>query len=151
MIFFQWATLPAEPPGRQHAAVTFLVNSEIRLCMSPALFGEIRSMLTRPELAARFKTLTPEHVADILDRTVAYADWYETVPNRFSLPAHPKDDHLFNLAIEAQAQFLVTWETRLLAVQGSRRPEAEASRGLAPNLKILNPIDLAREIAGRRK
>ncbi len=39
-----------------------------------------------------------------------------TVPSRFSLPQHPKDDHLFDLAIQAQADYLVTCESRLVVV-----------------------------------
>ena len=72
-----------------------------------------------------------------------FADWFPNIPSKFSLPQHPKDDHLFDLAIESQAVYLVTWETRLLKLHEAHPTEAKRLRQLAPNLTILTPGQLA--------
>jgi putative PIN family toxin of toxin-antitoxin system len=143
MVFFQWATLPPAQPHRQHATVTALVNRSVRLCLSPELIFEVRNVLLRPELQAKYKTLTPEHVAGILSQAMRFADWFENVPRHFTLPSHPKDDHILNLAIESKAEYLVTWETRILKLASDTTAHADQLRTLAPQLRIITPKELA--------
>ena len=146
MVFFQWATLPPQQPERQHATVTALANKAIRLCLSPELVLEIRNVLLRPELQAKYKTLTREHVAAILSQARLFADWFEKVPRRFTMSSHPKDDHILNLAIESKAEYLVTWEGRILRLLSDTNAEAEQFRRLAPQLKIVTPKGLAERL-----
>jgi putative PIN family toxin of toxin-antitoxin system len=146
MVFFQWATLPPADPSRQHATVTALTNKTIRLCLSTELIIEIQSVLLRPELQAKYKSLTPSHVTAILSQARQYSDWFATVPRTFTLSNHPKDDHILNLAITAQAGFLVTWENRLQKLATDKTDEAERFRALAPQLKIVTPKQLAEQL-----
>jgi predicted nucleic acid-binding protein len=150
MIFFQWATLPADEPNRIHGTLRALLDGDIRLCMSKASLDEVRKVLTDEELVIDYPALTPDRVAAILDKALEYADWFDTVPRHFSLAAHTKDDHLFNLAIESDAKYLVTFEKRILAMQNGQTADARRLRRLAPSLRIVNPPTLARELKARR-
>lgn len=150
MVFFQWATLPADQPQRVHGTLSALVDQDIRLCMSKAALDEIRMVLTDQELGKEYPSLTVERVDDILDRAMEYADWYENVPPVFSLSRHTKDDHLFNLAIAAQARYLVTFEKRILALQDGQTTAAKRLREMAPALRIVNPPALVQELKARR-
>ena len=142
MVMLQWAALPPDGP-RQHATVTALSTGRLRLAMSQRLLDELRGLFFRPELQARLPSLTPAHAAVILQKTLEFADWFPDVPARFSLLRHPKDDHLFNLAIESRAAYLVTWETRLLKLCKAHTAAARQLRQLAPKLVILTPAQLA--------
>jgi putative PIN family toxin of toxin-antitoxin system len=144
MVFLQWVALP--PQGRQHATLTALSTGRLRLAISQKLLDEVRGIFFRPELQQRLPSLTHERAALILKKTLELADFYPDLPARFSLPNHPKDDHLFDLAIEAQAHYLVTWESRLLKLQTDDTPDAERLRTLAPNLTILTPQELAQDL-----
>jgi predicted nucleic acid-binding protein len=106
MVMLQWAALPADG-SRQHATVTALTLGRLRLAMNQTLLTELRDLFFRPELQARLPSLTPERAALILQKSIEFADWFDRVPARFSLPDHPKDNHLFNLAIAARATYLV--------------------------------------------
>jgi putative PIN family toxin of toxin-antitoxin system len=136
MIFFQWAVLPE---NRQHRTIRALYDQKLRLCLSGELLAEVHRVLTRPESVLKFPALTPQRVNLVLDQARKYADFFQKVPRRFSLPFHPKDNHLFDLAIEAKAEFLVTWESRLLKLQQSSNPHGIEPRNLAPNLRIIEP------------
>ena len=138
MVFLQWAATPPES-GRQHATVSAITSGRVRLCLSPELFEEVRDVLTPPELRERLPALTPDHVGKILAKTLEYADWFTEVPKRFSLPNHPKDDHVFNLGIAAKAAYLVTWEERLLHLHQYDPNAAGELRKLAPDLRVLSP------------
>jgi len=149
MVFFQWATLPANEPQRIHGTLRAIVNRDIRLCMSRASLDEVRRVLSDDELQRDYPSLTAERVAVILDRALEYADWFEDVPEVFSLSGHTKDDHLFNLAIESKSRYFVTFEHRLLALQDSQTADARRLRRLAPTLRIVNPPLLVQELKGR--
>jgi putative PIN family toxin of toxin-antitoxin system len=150
MVFFQSATLPADKPQRIHGTLRALIGYDIRLCMCKTLLEEIRKVLSDEELRRDYPSLTAERVAVILDRVLEYADWFENVPRIFSVASHTKDDHLFNLAIESKARYLVTFEKRILALQDGRSADARRLRELAPSLRILNPPALAQECKTRR-
>ncbi|HZL34330.1 MAG TPA: putative toxin-antitoxin system toxin component, PIN family [Tepidisphaeraceae bacterium] len=143
MVFFQWATLPPEQPHRQHATLAAVINRTVRLCLGPELLFEVQNLLTRPELQVKYKSMTPEHVAAILSRARRYAVWFENIPKRFALPNHEKDNHLFDLAIEAKADYLVTFERRLLALPTAPNQEGHRLRELAPSLEIITPKSFA--------
>ena len=70
----------------------------------------------------------------------------DAIPNQFTWPEHPDDDHLFNLAIHAQAQFLVTWETRILKLSEDPSKAATELRRLAPHLQMITPTGFVKVI-----
>ena len=84
-----------------------------------------------------------DRVQSVLDQSKILAEWFDSVPHAFTWPQDPDDDHLFNLAIHAQAKHLVTWETRLLELPKSSTPAAKLLRELAPDLSIVTPKELA--------
>lgn len=140
MVFFQWAALPA---NRQHRSIKAIYDGAIRLCLSSELIEEVRDLLSRPNIRAKSPQLTDERVTAVLAAAAEHADWFQHVRKLFTLPLHPDDDHLFNLAIEAQPAYLVTWEGRLLALRTAKTDAAKQLRQLAPGLSILTPKELA--------
>jgi predicted nucleic acid-binding protein len=85
MVMLQWAALPEN--GRQHATVAALTAGQVRLPMSQPLLDEVRGVFFRPELRQRFPSLTPQRAAAILKVSLEFADWFESVPARFSIVA----------------------------------------------------------------
>src|SRR3954470_11841875 len=105
MLFLQ----AASRPDRVHGTFRLLADGTVTLCMSPAVLAEIRDVLTRPELRAKFPALTPEHVEVFLDHVLASARLIDPVAEVFTLPRDPKDEPYVNLAVAAGARYLVTW------------------------------------------
>src|SRR5690349_17388198 len=128
MVFLQCAIRP----DRRYATMEAVEDKRLNLCTSPELIAEIRDVLLRPSLAAKFPALTPERVARFLDSVNLISSHFPQVRQTFTWPQHPDDDHLFNLAIEAKADYLATWETRILALATDPSPTAKALRQLAP-------------------
>jgi len=139
MVFLQAAI----HPGRRYATMEAVEDKRLTLCTSPELMAEVRDVLTRPSLAAKFPALTAERIAQFLDSVNILAASYSPVRQAFTWPQHPDDDHLFNLAIEAKANYLVTWEARILKFAIDTTPAADSLRHLAPNLSIITPRQLA--------
>jgi predicted nucleic acid-binding protein len=76
-----------------------------------------------------------------------HSEYVSVVPRAFTLARHPKDDHLFNLAIAGRADYLVTFETRLLELDKKHSDDGARLRELTPELRIVAPSSLAAELA----
>ena len=139
MLFLQ----AASRPDRVHASFQAIRDNRVKLCLSPELLEEVRDVLARPEQQARFPALTTEAVDAFLTEALSAAEMFDEIPSAFNWPEHPDDDHIFNLAIRANAKYLVTWETRILKLATAATPAAEMLRRLAPQLEIVSPKTLA--------
>ena len=139
MVFLQSAVRT----DRTHATMRAARDGRVTLCISAALIAELRDVLSRAPMIAKFPALTPQRLADFLEEITLIATHIDLVPKTFTWPHHPGDDHVFNLAIAAQAQHLVTWESRSLALPASTDPAAAELKRLAPTLSIITPAQLA--------
>jgi predicted nucleic acid-binding protein len=75
----------------------------------------------------------------------------QDVPNAFSWPHHPDDDHNFNLAIAARADRLVTREPRIRQIEGNFPQDWARFHALAPQVRIVEPHELAAELRPERQ
>lgn len=142
MVFYQWATIRRE---RLHGVHSAVLEGRVRLCVSPELLSEVRDLLARPSIRAKSPHLTDDRVNAFLNALLAKAELTPTPPRAFTLPDHPKDNHLFNLAIAAKAERLVTWEERILKLQNWESADGRRLRALAPQLHIVTPSELSVE------
>lgn len=139
MVFLQ----AASRPDRVHATLRAVHDHRVKLCVSPELLAEIEDVLNRAEHKTRFPALSSEGVTTFVADIVAHATIFDPVPNDFTWPQHPDDDHVFNLAIHAKANYLVTRETRILKFATDTTAPANALRNLAPELAIITPKQFA--------
>ena len=138
MIFVQ-----AAQPNRVDRTLRLVREGKVTLCTSPDLLAEVLDVLSRPSTTVKLPSLTPAIVDAFMSEINRTAVRYDSVPPAFTWPRHPDDDHLFDLAIAADADYLVTWESRILALATEESPDADRLRALAPRLSILSPPDFA--------
>ena len=139
MLFLQAAV----QPQRVHRSFQALQDGEVTLCVSLELLSEVRDVLTRDKVRDKFPSLTPEAVDAFISETVEKVELFDRVPSRFTFPLDPNDDHIFNLAISAGADYLVTWDKRILRLETGQSEAGDALRQLAPQLRIVNPEEFA--------
>jgi predicted nucleic acid-binding protein len=68
------------------------------------------------------------------------------VPQVFSYDRDPKDARYVNLAIAAEARYLVTWDRDLLALADASRPEGREFQAAYAALRIVTPSELLRDL-----
>jgi predicted nucleic acid-binding protein len=90
-------------PDRNRPLFDFVHSGQVTLCLSPQVLAEIRDVLTRPTLIARFSALTREAVDAFLAQHLRLAKWINDVPEHYILSRDPKDSKYLNLAITAGA------------------------------------------------
>ena len=135
MLFFR----AASRPNRVRPLFDLVHNGDVTLCFGPDVLAEIRDVLTRPKLIAKYPALTPEAVDAFLAQHLRVATWVTDVPEHFVLSRDPKDSKYLNLAITAGAPYVVTTDLDLLDLMTSQDPEAVDFRARFPTVKCLDP------------
>ena len=111
MVFLQAVT---NEQGPAFACVDLVEQEKLQLIVSPAIMAELRDVLSRPKVRAKFPHLTDERVEGFLhwleDKGITLAE----VPRVFEYPRDPDDEPYINLAIASDARYLVSRDKDLL-------------------------------------
>jgi len=67
------------------------------------------------------------------------ATWFSDVPEHYILARHPKDSKYLNLAITANAAFLVTDDLDLVELMEAESATGQDFRARFPSLQIVSP------------
>jgi putative PIN family toxin of toxin-antitoxin system len=117
-------------------------EGRLELVVSPEILAEVRDVLTRPRTLRKFPALTIEAVDAFLEDVAALAVTLADVPKVFTLTRDPKDEPYIDLALAAKARYLVSRDNDLLDLM-----EDESFRRQYPELSIIDPVTLLRELA----
>jgi len=133
MLFFR----AAARPQRIYSTFRLVEEARVTLCMSAEVLAEVRDVLNRPEHYAKFPALTPKTVDAFLSRYLRDVSWFPLVPHLYTVERDPKDSKYVNLAIAANAPYLVTTDLDLLDLMKSDTPDGREFVRRFPRLKIL--------------
>jgi uncharacterized protein len=148
-VYLQAVLRRTAPAG---ACLDTVEQGTIELVISEPIFDEVQEVLERPELKPRRKgRLTARMVSEILEWIREYGTFVPDVPEVFHYPRDPDDEPYLNLAIAAQVRYLVSRDKDLLDLQDLVSEPGQQLRGLAPQLTILDPVELLRLIEPPRE
>jgi uncharacterized protein len=135
MVFLQAASRPGGPAARLF--IEYVETGRLTLLVSSAVLAEVRDVLGRPNIRAKNPAITDVTVDDFFRRIEQFAQNIDDVPASYALPRDPDDEPYVNLALAANAIYLVTWDKDMLDLM----PD-ENFRQHYPQLVILNPVAL---------
>lgn len=121
------------------------------LAVSPHTLKELREVLSRSKLRKDFPLLTDETAEQLIELLLWKCRFFRNVPKRFELPRDPDDESYLNLAIEADARFLVTRDRDLLDLMRWDTEEGRNFQSRFRELKILDPVAFLKEIDAPEK
>jgi putative PIN family toxin of toxin-antitoxin system len=122
-------------------------DGTVQLCLSPDVLAEIEDVLHRPEILRKFPLIESEDSQTLLRTARNKALLLADVPKLFQLPRDPDDEPYTDLAIAADAKFLVTWNDRHLTyLMRQETPEGAEFCRRFPNVKIVDPPSFLSEI-----
>jgi uncharacterized protein len=130
MVFFQAASRPEGPAARLF--MEFIETGRLTIFVS-----EVRDVLARPNIRAKNPAITDKTIDDFFRRIEQVAQRIDDVPASYALPRDPDDEPYVNLALAANADYLVTWDKDMLDLMRD-----ENFRQHYPQLMILNPVAL---------
>jgi uncharacterized protein len=137
----------ASRPDRVHATFRLVYSGQVTLCISPDVLAEIRDVLTRPRHIEKFPALTARHVDAFVVDLLRHARLVEPVPAVYVVERDPKDSKYVDLAVAAQARYLVSWDRHLLNLMDESKPDGLGLRQRYPDLRIVDPPEFLRAVS----
>lgn len=137
-IFLQAMIRDAGPAVR---CLDYFDKGKISLAVSRATLAEIADVLTRPRLREKYNLLTDERVADLLERLRYKGIYFRKVKTHFTYPRDPDDEPYLNLAIEVEADYLVSRDADLLDLMDWGQEVGRAFQQSFRFLKIVTPVE----------
>lgn len=118
----------------------------VRLYVSEEILAEVGDVLNRPVIRERFQTLTDEIIAAFLLRLRRNSQIIQRVSKKFSYPRDPTDEPYLNLAVEAEANYIVSRDNDLLGLMTDYTTEAKEFRQRFRPLRVCEPLAFLKEV-----
>jgi predicted nucleic acid-binding protein len=109
--------------------------------------SEIRDVLTRPRLVAKFPALTEQAIDAFLAQHLRIATWINDVPDHYVVARDPDDSKYVNLAITAGASHVVTDDLDLLDLMVPSSVAGIDFRNRFPGVQIVTPTEFEALVA----
>jgi uncharacterized protein len=143
MIYLQAAASEFGPA----AALLRLVDSNsILLFVSSEILEEVRDVLSRPKIRERNPDINDERVDALIIRISEKATILEGVPKHFDYARDPKDEKFINLAVEIEADYIVSRDKDLLDLMTGYTDECKDFRRRFRPLKIIQPVEMLQNL-----
>lgn len=104
-------------------------------------------MLTWQKLVAKYPALTQLAVDAFLADCIRKSKWVDTLPAHYKLARDPKDSKYLNLAIEAQAPYVVTDDNDLLELMDRASAVGQDFQASFPGIAVLKQAEFLAAIA----
>jgi len=121
-------------------------RGQAQLFVSPATLTELKEVLSRPRILNLLPHIAPEQTDNFLGDVVAHATNLPAVTEKFRFERDPKDAPYLNLAIAADADYLVTRDRDLLDLMIGYSAECKEFRQRFRKIKIIKPEDFIRAL-----
>lgn len=135
----------ANPEGSAAACWHRVKSGELIHFVSKATLSELADVISRPKLMKKLSFDEASAMA-LLESVRAFSLHLEPIANAFRYLRDPDDEPIINLAIEAEAQFLVTWDNDLLDLMEPENADGQTLKAQAPNLRIVTPPEMLRTL-----
>jgi putative PIN family toxin of toxin-antitoxin system len=120
----------------------------VQLFLSSEVLSEIEDVLNRPEVRACFPNLSDEIAGAFVKRLQRVSEFVSRVPRAFRYTRDQDDEPYINLAVEADADFIVSRDRDLLDLMTGYGDDCKEFRQRFRTLKVIEPIDLLKQIKG---
>lgn len=121
----------------------------VKLFVSAALVGEFHSVMLRPGVLSRLPGLTIDQIDAFAAEILYISNFVESISSEYSFDRDPKDQFIIDLAIECEAEFVVTWDKDLLDLMTGTDIESKQFRQRFRHLKIVKPDEFLRIVLNR--
>jgi putative PIN family toxin of toxin-antitoxin system len=135
------------PEGPAAACLALAEQKQITLVTSRDILTETRGVLNRPFVREREPAATPERIDTFLDNIRYWSVYFRDVPAGPPYERDPKDRPYMDLAVAAEAHYLVTRDKDLLSLMTAHTVAAKEFRQRHQNrLRIVTPSALLDEV-----
>lgn len=113
---------------------------DILLFINPETLAELRDVLSRPAISKLIQDYSTDSIDSFIAGVLVVSTLITDTPIRFQLPRDPDDDPYLDLAIEIEADFIITWDRDMLDLMSEFSDEAKDFRRRFRNIRIIDPV-----------
>ncbi|HEX7722760.1 MAG TPA: putative toxin-antitoxin system toxin component, PIN family [Pyrinomonadaceae bacterium] len=135
----------ARKTGPAAACLRLAEEGFVQLQLSEEILTELSGVLKRRAIRSRYPELTDEIVEAFLKALRNTAEITRDVPKRFSYTRDIDDEPYLNLAIETEADYLVSRDRDLLDLMKGYDHESKEFRQRFRSLTVIEPIEFLKE------
>lgn len=129
------------PNGVAAKCLKTVQSGKAKLFISKETLEEIRDVVLRPNILARLPDADEFQIETFIEFITSISDFIDFVLRRFDFERDPKDEIIINLAIEAEADYIVSRDKDLLDLMTGYTDECKEFRRRFRKLKIVNPVE----------
>ena len=119
-------------------------SGNISLYVGREILQELHDVISRRKAFDKYPHLTVEFVEGFLLRIAKTSIYLKSFQPHFAYSRDPKDEKYINLAVEAEANYLVSHDKDLLDLMTDYTDEAKEFRQRFRHLKIVSPVEFLR-------
>lgn len=124
----------------------YLEDNFFTLYVSKESLDEVKNVLQRPFVKTKNPQITDGYTEKFLNRILQKSLLLNTVPPKFEYPRDPKDEKYINLALEAEADYIVSRDRDLLDLMTDISVVGKEFRQKSRPLKIVEPFEFLKII-----
>src|SRR5262249_53390499 len=115
-------------------------KGEVILFISEEIITEIKDVLTRSKLRTKYPLLTEERTNRLIEDLWTKAKFFSVVPKHFIYDRDPNDEPYINLAVEANADYIISRDKDLLELMTGHTSNCKEFRQRYRPLKVVDPV-----------
>ena len=143
MIFLQAS---ASESGPAAALLRLVDRNVVSLFVSREIVDEVRDVLSRSKVRKKNADITSERVDALITRVSEKATTVDAVPQQFNYERDPMDEKYINLAIEVEADYLISRDQDLLDLMTGYADECKDFRRRFRSLKVIGPVEFLKSV-----
>ena len=128
-----------------------VTDGSVELIVSDEILDELQDVLTRPATQARFSKATDANVAAFTDEIIDNATFVSSVKKKFKYVRDPKDEPYINLAVQVDAQYIVSRDKDLLDLMNGYDDESKEFRQRFRQLRIVDTLTFVGIVEEQRR
>jgi len=130
----------ANDAGPAGQALRLLDENVIQVYVSRAVMKELRAVLKYSSVREKLPSLDDQRVEAFIEHLLFRAKMLRRVRHVFNYPRATQDEPYIDLAVAANAGYLVTRDKDLLSLTTDHTLLAKQFRQRFPHLRIMNPV-----------
>ena len=134
--------------GPAAALLRLVDDQEISLFLSYEILEEIHDVLSRPKIRQKNVHITDDRIAAFVTRIAEKATIIDNVPQHFNFMRDPKDEKYINLAVEVEANYIISRDRDLLDLMTGYSEECKEFRRRFRPLKVIEPVSFLNSVTG---
>ena len=129
------------PNGVAAKCLDLVRDNKVLLFVSKDTLDEVRDVLFRPKILAKLPDIAFEQIEHFIQEIIRLSVFKKRINKTFKFERDPKDEMIINLALDCNAEYIISRDKDLLDLMTDISVNGKEFRQKSRPLKIVEPIE----------